>query len=205
TEMLTSNANRREDILEKTATLEQELQEILSRLAEEKTSFTSLEEQLSETDEQLQKEAEMLSVKSNFYNQENIQYHQHLNKVDRLVQEVSFKQSAFEGSIERIQKSQEELSSTDQEIKNLLESHEIKDEELIELYVEKETVEAAVNEAEKSYYAGRGEIDELEKSIREVHKTREHMDTLTMELQEKLNEVRLKLNGIKERLSVEFE
>src|SRR5690606_32210203 len=71
--------------------------------------------------------------------------------------------------------------------------------------LEKETVEAAVNEAEKSYYAGRGEIDELEKSIREVHKTREHMDTLTMELQEKLNEVRLKLNGIKERLSVEFE
>src|SRR5690606_35536876 len=83
--------------------------------------------------------------------------------------------------------------------------HEVRDEELVALYLEKETIETAVNEAEKSYYAGRSEIDDLEKAIREVQKAKEHVDTLIMNMQQSLNEVRLKLNGMKERLSVEFE
>ncbi|HLU89053.1 MAG TPA: chromosome segregation protein SMC [Cyclobacteriaceae bacterium] len=205
TEMLSSNATKREDILERIASLDQELQEILAQLEEEKSSYAELEQRLAQTNSQLQLETESLSLKSNAYNQENIQYHQHLNKVDRIAQEISFKQNAFESSNERIVKSQEELTSTDQEIKNLLERHEVRDEELVALYLEKETIEIGVNEAEKDYYAGRADIDELEKSIREVHKAKAHLDTLIMEMQQTLNEVKLKLNGMKERLSVEFE
>src|SRR5690606_41057940 len=87
-------------------------------------------------------------------------YHQQVNQVDRLEQEISFKQSAFDSSKERIKKSQDELTATDQEIKGLLDNNEIKDDELIELYTEKEAIEAGVNEAEKNYYAIRGDIGE---------------------------------------------
>ncbi|MEX2594289.1 MAG: chromosome segregation protein SMC [Anditalea sp.] len=205
TEMLSSNANKREDILDRITTLEDELEEISSKLSVERSGFKHLEEQLIEVDDQLQKEGKILNVKSNHYNQENIQYHQYLNKVDRLEQEISFKQSAFESSKERINKSQEELTFTDQDIKSLLDNNEIKDDELIELYSEKESIETGVNEAEKNYYASRGDIDELEKSMREIQKTKENADSLIMDLQQSLNEVKLKLNGMKERLSVEFE
>ena len=205
TEMLSSNANKREDILDRTATLESESEAIFTQLTKEQIAFKQLGEQLTETDHQLQKEAETLTLKSNLYNQENIQYHQHLNKVERIEQEITFKQGAFEGSKERISKSQNELTSTDLEILSLLDNYEIKDDELIELYTEKENIETGVNEAEKNYYTGRGDIDELEKSIREVHKAKENVDILIMDLQQSLNEVKLKLNSMKERLSVEFE
>src|SRR5690554_7142707 len=205
TEMLSSNANKREDIMDRIAVLEEEMADIKSQFSEEQGNFKNLEEEMLKVDDQLQRESETLSVKSNLFNQENIQYHQQINQVDRLEQEISFKQSAFEGSRERVKKSQEELSSTDREIKSLLDNNEVKDDELIELYTEKEAIEAGVNESEKSYYAIRGTIDEMEKSLRELQRSKENIDVLIMELQQSMNEVKLKLNGMKERLSVEFE
>src|SRR5690554_5170645 len=205
TEMLSSNANKREDIMDKIAVLEEEMADIKSQFSEEQGNFKNLEEEMLKVDDQLQRESETLSVKSNLFNQENIQYHQQINQVDRLEQEISFKQSAFEGSRERVKKSQEELSSTDREIKSLLDNNEVKDDELIELYTDKEAIEAGVNESEKSYYAIRGTIDEMEKSLRELQRSKENIDVLIMELQQSMNEVRLMLNGMKERLNVEFE
>ncbi|MDN3667806.1 chromosome segregation protein SMC [Echinicola jeungdonensis] len=204
-EMLSSNANKREDILEKIESLTEELQEIGPKLDEEKSGFEGLEQELEIINDQLLEEEESLSVKSSSYNQENIQYHQHLNKVDSLEQEISFKKSAFESSKERIEKSQSELSNIDQEIKSLLDNNEIKDDELIELYTEKETIESGVTEAEKEYYAARGDIDEIEKQVRELQKSKEGIDTIIMQFQETLNEIKLKLSSMKERLSVEFE
>ncbi|GGZ30948.1 chromosome partition protein Smc [Echinicola pacifica] len=204
-EMLSSNANKREDILEKIDLLSEEVNEIGPSLQEEKSGFDGMEEELEIMNDQLLQEEESLAVRSSNYNQENIQYHQHLNKVNSLEQEISFKQTAFENSKERIEKSQAELSTIDQEIKNLLDNNEIKDDELIELYSEKESIEVGVTEAEKDYYASRGNIDEWEKGIRAISKQKESIDSIIMELQNSLNEIKLKLSGMKERLSVEFE
>ena len=204
-EMLSTNANKREDILERIDSLSEEVAELLPSLEFSRSGFAELEYELEEINENLQLENESVSVKSNSFNQENILYHQHLNKVNSLEQEIDFKQNAFETSKERIEKSQLELSGIDQEVKSLLDNNEIKDDELIELYSEKEQIEIGVNEAEKAYYASRGDIDEIEKTLREIQKQKEHIDTILMELQQSLNEVKLKLSGMKERLSVEFE
>ncbi|KEO75886.1 chromosome segregation protein SMC [Anditalea andensis] len=204
-ELLSTNANKREDILIRIDSLSEEVAELLPSLDASKSGFSELEYELEEINENLQVESESVSLKSNLFNQENILYHQHINKVNSLEQEIDFKQNAFETSKERIEKSQHELSGIEQEVKNLLDNNEIKDDELIELYTEKEQIEIGVNEAEKAYYAYRGNIDEIEKALREIQKQKEHIDTIIMELQQSLNEVKLKLSGMKERLSVEFE
>ena len=205
TEMLSSNANRREDVLERINVLQEEKEGITDRLKEEESAFKDLEEQLAEAEETLKTETEALGIKSNDYNQENIQFHQYQNKVDRIDQEISFKQSTFENSRDRIAQSQGDLNSIEEEIRSLIDNNEIKDDELMELYVEKENIEIAVNEAEKDYYASRGGIDQVEKTLREIQKSKENVDGLIMAHQQSLNEVKLRLNGIKERLSVEFE
>ncbi|WP_143960865.1 chromosome segregation protein SMC [Litoribacter populi] len=204
-EMLSTNANKREGILERIETLNDEVSELGPKLQESKAGFEDLENELAELTENLQLESENLTVRSNAYNQENIQYHQQLNKVSSLEQEITFKQNAFEGSKQRIEVSQTELSGIDQEIRGLLDNNEIKDDELIEMYSEKETIENGVNEAEKDYYAARGDIDAIEKGMREFQKQKENIDTIIMELQQALNEVKLKMSSMKERLSVEFE
>ena len=204
-ELLSSNANKREDILERVETLQESLERIIPELEKEKSQFTSVEEELEIFNQQLQAESESLSQRSAAFNQENILYHQHLNRVNSLDQEIEFKKSAFDSSKERIEKSQMEQSSIDLEIKGLLDNNEVKDDELIELYSEKEGIEKGVTEAEKDYYACRGEIDDTDKQIRELQKSKESMDTLIQEFQQSLNEVKLKLASLKERLSVEFE
>ena len=204
-ELLYSNANKREDILARIASLEESLEEIQPQLVKEKALFEELNEQLIFVTEELEAVSTLLSEKSQLFNQENITYIQQLNRVSSAEQEIEFKQAAFESSKERIEKSQEELSQLDGEIKMLLDSNEVKDEELIEMYTEKEGIEIGVTEAEKSYYGGRGDIDELDTRIRSLQKAKEGYDELVLALQNQINEFRLKMTGMKERLSVEFD
>lgn len=204
-ELLSSNANKKEDIMERIHHISEELEEVTPQLDIEKEAFQEMEDELSEINDHLHVASEELSVRSNQYNQENILYHQQLNKLNSIDQEISFKQSTFENSKERIEKGKEELGKIDQEISLLIENNEIKDDELIELYSEKDGIEKGVTEAEKDYYDCRGTIDETEKDIRETQKSKENIDTLIMEIRQSGNEINLKLNGLKERLSVEFE
>jgi len=204
-ELLSSNANKKEDILERIENLQISLATILPELQKIKEDFEQMETELEEINLKLQVESESLSQKSAAFNQENIGYHQQMNRVNSLEQEIEFKQVAFEGSSERIEKSQQELGEIDAEIKTLLENNEIKDDELIELYAEKEGIEKGVNEVEKAYYASRGGIDEVDKEIRILQKSKESVDALIQEMQQAVNEVKFKLVSLKERLSVEFE
>ncbi|GMQ23687.1 chromosome segregation protein SMC [Algoriphagus sp. oki45] len=204
-ELLSSNANKREDILERIANLEESLTSIQPQLAEEKEEFDGLGEQVAQLTEEVEGENKRLADKSQTFNQENITYIQQVNRVNSLEQEIEFKQNAFESSKERIEKSQAELAQLDAEIKTLLENNEIKDDELIELYSEKEGIELGVNEAEKDYYGARGLIDETDTRIRSLQKAKEGFDTLLQELQNAINEIKLKMSGMKERLSVEFD
>ena len=204
-ELLSSNANKREDILDRIASLQESLTEIQPQLFEEKAEFQSAYEDLESLTDLLEKESTRLAEKSQVFNAENIQYHQQLNRVGSLDQEIEFKQSAYEGSKERIEKSQSELSQLDGEIKSLLENNEVKDDELIELYSEKEGIESGVQEAERDYYGSRGLIDETDQKIRSIQKAKEIHDQLLQELQNGINEIKLKMTGMKERLSVEFE
>ncbi|GAB3223859.1 chromosome segregation protein SMC [Algoriphagus aestuariicola] len=204
-ELLSSNANKRDDILERIANLEESLADILPQLGEEKAVFEGLSEQVAQLSEELESENKKLAEKSQTFNQENITYIQQVNRVNSLEQEIEFKQNAFDSSRERIEKSQAELSQLDAEVKTLLDNNEVKDDELIELYAEKESIEKGVTEAEKDYYGARGLIDETDTKIRSLQKSKEGFDTLLHELQNAINDIKLKMSGMKERLSVEFE
>ncbi|TFV97524.1 chromosome segregation protein SMC [Algoriphagus kandeliae] len=204
-ELLSSNANKREDILDRIAELEESLTDIQPTLLDERAEFESLAQDLDILTEEVEKESQLLSEKSQAYNQENILYHQQLNRVNSLNQEIEFKQNAYESSKERIEKSQQELMHLDSEIRSLLENNEVQDEELIELYAEKEGIEQGVTEAEKDYYGSRGLIDETDQKIRSLQKSKESHDLLLQELQQSINEIKLKMTSMKERLSVEFE
>jgi len=204
-ELLSSNANKREDILDRIASIEESLTEIQPQLFDERAEFEAMHDELEELNDSHEKESGLLTEKSQAFNAENILYHQHLNRVTSLEQEIEFKQTAYEGSKERIGKSQAELSQLDTEVKSLLDNNEVKDDELIELYSEKEGIEKGVQEAEKDYYASRGEIDETDQKIRSIQKSKESYDLLIHELENAVNEIKLKMTGMKERLSVEFE
>jgi chromosome segregation protein len=110
----------------------------------------------------------------------------------------------MEQSSQRISVNSEELKKNEEESKTIIETTQSNDSDLIGMYAEKEEMEKGLSEAEKEYYNGRGEIDQFDKDLREVQHQRQNIDTMLMELQNQLNESKLQLNSIKERLSVEF-
>ncbi len=98
----------------------------------------------------------------------------------------------------------EESRKTEEEIRLLLEKADVNEDELLEFYKEKESIEGGVSEAEKQYYSSRYQIDEIEKEARELRKLKDQAEARVNELQNKINENKLTLSSIKERLSVEF-
>lgn len=203
-EMINNADLRREDILEKIEVLSREMEELRPQSDHTALELAGLETQLTEMNNALGQQTELLSQKSNALNEQNIFFHQQTNRVKSLEQEIRFKQESVEQSNQRIDAGSSELTHNENEIRTIMETAHSGDEELIQLYATKDEMELAVNAAEQAYYAARGVIDQVEKDLRGAQHQRENIDTLLMQLQQELNDSKLELNSVKERLSVEF-
>jgi len=203
-EMLSSSDLKKEDMQSQIKKLTNEIKNLKPETDKKKADQTDIDKRLGLLNEDLQKNRILLDEKSSAFNQENIFFHQQENRVTSINQEVNYKKQAFDNSKQRIGTNQEELQITNVEIKSLIENTASNDNELVKMYDEKENKEAALNQVERNYYHVRGEIDEKEKQQREIQHTREASDAILMELQNALNETKLELNSVKERLSIEF-
>ncbi len=202
--MLHSSSFKREDLEEKMEILQDELYALTPMVEQKQAIFSDQEEHMRDINEALIAENQRLSQKSAIYNQENILFFQRENKVLSLEKELDYKQGAMESSTQRIEKNQDELQKNEVEIKKHLQSNEVQDDDLLAMYEEKESIEAGVNEAEKLYYGVRGDVDNLEKQRREIQRSKENIDTLAMQIQNQINDAKLQLSAVRERLSVEF-
>ena len=203
-ELLTSNKNRREDIQQQIVDLEKSLEALRPQAEKEQQELEELEKSVEAKKEEALTLQEALDLKSSAFNEENVIFHQRQNKLNSILQEISFKEESYEASLERIEKNREELESATANLNELVKKSTASDDELVSMYDEKEALETGVNEAEKEYYEARSIIDEEEKNLRETQRKREGIDHALMEWQNKLNDAKMGLNSVKDRLSVEF-
>ena len=138
------------------------------------------------------------------YNDNNLQLARQQNKVNSLNQELDFKDRQFKDLSAQIENSNIQLkdsganiASTSAELKNLEAS-------VKELLIRKDAEEKKLNEADQAYYNLRNELNDKESELRHKQKSKEQTDHLLTEIKDKLNELKLHLAGMKERLSVEF-
>ncbi|MGF1635469.1 MAG: chromosome segregation protein SMC, partial [Cyclobacteriaceae bacterium] len=193
-----------DDIMDKIAELNEDLEKLRPLAEKDAAELDTQNEKINTLRQDLDNFQQMLDIKNSAFNEENIRFHQQQNKISSLVQEIGFKESTFNSSSQRLEHNAVELQKNDDEIKKLLDSNEIKEDELVEMYHEKERIEQGLNEAEREYYTMRGEIDKIDSQLRELQRSKENSDTLLMELQNGLNELKLQMSSVKERLSVEF-
>ena len=202
--MLSSADLRREDILEKIEILTRELEELKPKATHALAEAIQHDERLKLIVADLTLQNDLLSQKSTAFNEQNIFFHQQENRVRNVEQEMRFKQESMDQSSLRISTNSEELNRNEEESKTIIETTQNNDTELVGMYSEKDEMEKGLSEAEKEYYTGRGEIDQFDKDLREIQHQRQNIDAVLMELQNQLNESKLQLNSVKERLSVEF-
>ncbi|HEX6181031.1 MAG TPA: chromosome segregation protein SMC [Chitinophagaceae bacterium] len=138
------------------------------------------------------------------YNEFNLQVTRQQSKISGLRQELEFKNNQLHNLRTQIENNASQLKMTEE---NILESEELlatAEVSLVELLRRKEEEERTLNEADQAYYNLRNELNAKESELRHKVKEKDHIEHLLSAIKDKLNELKLQLAGMKERLNVEF-
>lgn len=194
------------------------LEDIERRLQDEQDSIASTREGLHALNEKLQQvSAEMKMLEQDYqkaeqeysfssakYNEINLQLTRQQSKISALKQELVFKQNQLNDLHQQIEINTKQLQESAANIEENQQALADAEEKLLQLMYGKEEEEKKLNEADQSYYNLRNALQEKESALRLKVKSKENIDHLLNELKDKLNELKLQLAGMKERLSVEF-
>ncbi|WP_295672561.1 chromosome segregation protein SMC [uncultured Mucilaginibacter sp.] len=199
-----NSLNRKEDIARKIESIKAEKLVLQPQLEELKEQKQNQNELLVEKQGEFNELNEYVSVQSNTYNQENIRFHQQQNKVSGLIKDLDYRETQQESLDVRIKQNSAELEKVKVAIHENLQMADNSDDDLIEMYSQKEELEKATHQAEQEYYEWRGKIAETENEITALRRQKDNAEVIENELKDERNNLKLELNALKERLSVEF-
>jgi len=201
---ITNSLNRKDDIAKKIEGLKAETIELQPLLAELKTQKQIQSDLLISKQAIFNELNEHVTVQSNTYNQENIRFHQQQNKVSGIVKDLDYRETQKEHLEGRIKLNNTELEKVKAAIQENLQQADNSDDDLLGMYSQKEELEKATQQAEQEYYEWRGKITESETEITNLRRKKDNAALIENELKDERNNLKLELNALKERLSVEF-
>jgi chromosome segregation protein len=213
-----ANKNRLENLQSAQTTASAKLAEFAIKMQEEhdaiadtRVAFEALNISLQETQAQLgdielayQAAEQAYHLASGEFNEMNLQLTKQQSKIEALQQEVVFKENQLVDLHTQIQSNTTQLTEASTAIVESKEQLAAVEAELVDLLRNKEAEELKLNEADQAYYTLRTQLQEKESALRLQVKSKELMDQLINEIKDKLNNLKLSLAGMKERLSVEF-
>lgn len=187
------------------------LQDEQEAISDTRELLQTLNDQLQQTNEEMkmvEQDYQLAEQEYNFasaqYNETNLQLTRQQSKISALKQELVFKENQLNDLHAQIQSNTKQLSEASDDILVNQEALKEAETQLLELMRKKEEEEKKLNEADQTYYNLRNALQEKESALRLKVKSREMIEHLLSELKDKLNELKLQLAGMKERLSVEF-
>ena len=210
--------NRIENIQAASLTATDRLADIEARLGDEHDAISETRAALHELNDSLQATAAQVSLveqdyqlaeqayneASATYNETNITFTRQQSKITTLKQELLFKENQLTELIAQIESNTSQLSEASTDIADGAAALAASETLLLELMQQKEVEEQKLNEADQAYYNLRNALQEKESELRLKSKSKEMIDHLVTEIKDKLNNLKLQLAGMKERLSVEF-
>jgi chromosome segregation protein len=199
-----NSLNRKQDIANRIAGIKLEIQTLQPALADYREQKQAQADLMLDKQQAFNELNEFVSVQSNAYNQENIRFHQQQNKVSGLMKDLEYRESQLENLDGRIMHNSAEMEKVKALIMENLQQTGDSDDSLLEMYEQKENLEKATQEAEREYYTWRGQITESENEILQLRKNKEQAELIENELKDARNNLKIELNALKERLSVEF-
>ncbi|RFM28025.1 chromosome segregation protein SMC [Deminuibacter soli] len=218
TNQVFATKNKMENLQAAQHAAQQRLEDMEGRMQDEQDAIATTRETLHELNSQLQQTSEEMKMveqdyyqaeqEYNFasaqYNESNLQLTRQQSKIAALKQELVFKENQLNDLHQQIQSNTQQLADSAENIIESQQALEGSEELLLELMRAKEEAEKKLNEADQAYYNMRNALQEKESALRLKNKSREMIDHLLNEIKDKLNELKLQLAGMKERLSVEF-
>ncbi len=213
-----ANKNRLENLQAANIAAVAKLEEYASKVQEEhaaiadtRIALEGLNVSLQETQAKLesielayQAAEQAYHLASGEFNEMNLQLTKQQSKIESLQQEVVFKENQLNDLHTQIQSNTAQLTEASAAIVESREQLAQISEALVNLIKTKEEEELKLNEADQAYYTLRNDLQEKESAVRQQIKSKELVDQIINEIKDKLNNLKLQLSGMKERLSVEF-
>jgi chromosome segregation protein len=159
---------------------------------------------LHEAEEIFRREESNYNEASHRYNDFNLQVTRQQSKIASQKQELEFRNNQLLELKTQIKINTAQLAETREQMDECNRQLQDVNEELIRLMKSKEEEETRLNETDQAYYNFRNQLSEKESLLRHKVKEKEMVEHLLSEIKDKLNEVKLQLTGMKERLQVEF-
>ncbi|HTQ66253.1 MAG TPA: chromosome segregation protein SMC [Puia sp.] len=138
------------------------------------------------------------------YNEFNLQVTRQQSRIGALKQEMDFKNRQLDELQSQIDANLSQLNQTIESISENQQLLHASETELLGLLHQKEEEEKKLNEADQAYYNMRNQLSEKETDLRHKIKHKEQTEHLLGEIKDRINELKLQLAGMKERLDVEF-
>jgi len=210
--------NKLENLYSSQTNSKHRLEELGLQMQQTHESVAGVRNQLGEFNELLQMNAnklaeaeEVFKATETDYNEATRQYNEfNLNvtrqqsKISGLKQELEFKTNQLNDLKSQIESNTAQLGETASNIDQSAQSLKEIEEGLLQLMHSKEDDEKKLNEADQAYYNFRNQLSEKESEIRHKVKDKEQVEHMLAAIKDKLNELKLQLAGMKERLNVEF-
>jgi chromosome segregation protein len=160
--------------------------------------------QIKQAEEAYQSAEKEYNRASELYNESNLAFTKLQSKIAALQQELNFKQTQLQDLQGQVEQNTMQLSEVVAQIGEGESGLKAFEDTLHTLLHTKETEEKRLNETDAAYYNHRNALQEKESQLRHKIKSRELVDQLLSEIKDKLNELKLNLAGMRERLHVEF-
>lgn len=138
------------------------------------------------------------------FNNQNLQQTRQQSKVAALRQELDFKRKQLTDLHNQITSNKSQLEDAVANIAAAEDKLGAAEDGLVDLFRRKEEEEKELNEKDQEYYNFRNQLQEKETSLRSRQRMREELDRQLTVIKDKVNELKLQLASMKERLSVEF-
>jgi len=149
----------------------------------------------------LQKE---LGEKNQDLNNYNIQVLQQQNRIQNTVRDMGYRNNQVVTLKKNIESSATELTSVKEQIDQLSNGMASTSDELKKLIDEKNQFDLGVKDSEVKYNFAKQEIESEEKKLADFRKSKEANDLKLQQVNDELNTIKLQMNSLKERLSIEF-
>ncbi|MBI3139296.1 MAG: chromosome segregation protein SMC [Sphingobacteriales bacterium] len=202
--MQVSSQHRLEELNLQMQQTHSSVEAVRGQLAEYTELLQANSAKLAEADEAFKVTESDYNEASRQYNEFNLNVTRQQSKINGLRQELEFKNNQLKDLRQQIESNTSHLADTRSNIEQSAQSlHDI-EQSLLELLRRKEEEERNLNEADQAYYNFRNQLSEKESAIRHQVKEKEQSEYLLAAIKDKLNELKLQLAGMKERLNVEF-
>jgi len=140
----------------------------------------------------------------NQYNESNLLLTRQQSKVVSLQQELEFKRNQFNDLTQQIHNSNKQLDDSSLDIEQTSKLFNELEAAVLFMLKNREAEEKKLNEADQEYYNFRNALAEKETGLRSKQRSKEQIDHTLNDIKDRLNNLKLQLAGMKERLSVEF-